>query len=129
MIGQAKSQRSLLDSVFNRRKKRSRTDKLLTQIDNFVDWERLAKEIEPIFKKSKRSRPTVPSIYSLKCSFIQYMYDLSEPQLEYAVERPFAHFKSRYGRARYVTRERNEFHFKMLCSIFNIRRKVALSMS
>ena len=82
MIGQAKSQLSLLDSVFNRRKKRSRTDNLLTQIDNFVDWERLEKEIEPMFKKSKRGRPTVPIIYSLKCLILQYLYDLSDPQLE-----------------------------------------------
>ena len=45
MIGKAKSQLSLLDNVFNRKKKHSRSDGLLTQIDNFVDWERLVKEI------------------------------------------------------------------------------------
>ncbi len=82
MIGQAKSQLSLLDSVFNRRKKRSRTDTLLTQTVNFMAWERLEKEIEPMFKKSKRGRPTVPIIYSLKCLIVQYLYDLSDPQLE-----------------------------------------------
>ena len=85
MIGKAKSQLSILDSVFNRRKKRSRLDKLLKQIDEFVDWHKLEKEIEPIYKKSKRGRPTVPIIYSIKCLFLQYLYDLSDPQLEDAL--------------------------------------------
>ena len=88
MIGQAKSQLSILDSAFNRRKKRSRTDKLLTQIDNIVDWKRLERRVEPMFKKSKRGRPTIPIIYSLKCLVLQYLYDLSDPQLEdYLIDR------------------------------------------
>ena len=88
MIGQAKSQLSILDSAFNRRKKRSRTDKLLTQIDNIVDWKRLERKVEPMFKKSKRGRPTIPIIYSLKCLVLQYLYDLSDPQLEdYLIDR------------------------------------------
>ena len=88
MIGQAKSQLSILDSAFNRRKKRSRIDKLLTQIDNIVDWKRLEREVEPMFKKSKRGRPTIPIIYSLKCLVLQYLYDLSDPQLEdYLIDR------------------------------------------
>jgi len=37
MIGKAKSQLSLLDSVFNYRKKRSRSDDLLKKINEFVD--------------------------------------------------------------------------------------------
>jgi IS5 family transposase len=85
MIGKAKSQLSLLDSVFNRRKKRPRSEDLLTQIDNFVDWNRLVKEIEPVFKKSKRGRPSIPIIYSLKCLILQYLYNLSDPQLEDAL--------------------------------------------
>ena len=88
MIGQAKSQLSILGSAFNRHKKRSRTDKLLTQINNIVDWKRLKREVEPMFKKSKRGRPTIPIIYSLKCLVLQYLYDLSDPQLEdYLIDR------------------------------------------
>lgn len=38
MIGKQKSQHSLLDSVFNRHTKKSRTDTVMRKIDQFVDW-------------------------------------------------------------------------------------------
>ncbi|NOX36852.1 MAG: transposase, partial [Calditrichaeota bacterium] len=85
MIGKPKSQLSLLDSAFNNRTKRSRSDQLLKQIDALVDWKRLEKEIEPLYKPSRRGRPTVPIIYSLKCLFLQYLYKLSDPQLKDAL--------------------------------------------
>ena len=85
MIGRPKSQLSFLDGVFYTRRKRSRSDKLLEQIDEFVDWKQLEKEIEPLYKPSGRGRPTVPIIYSLKCLFLQYLYNLSDPQLEDAL--------------------------------------------
>ena len=85
MIGKPKSQLSFLDSVFYTRRKRSRSDRLLEQIDKFIDWKQLEKEIEPLYKRSRRGRPTVPIIYSLKCLFLQYLYNLSDPQLEDAL--------------------------------------------
>jgi len=85
MIGKAKSQLSLLDSVFNYRKKRSRSDDLLKKINEFVDWKRLEAEVQVVYKKSKRGRPSIPIIYSIKCLFLQYLYGLSDPQLEDAL--------------------------------------------
>jgi len=85
MIGKEKSQLSILDSVFNRRKKKSRLDHLLKQIDEFVDWRKLERIVEPIYKNSRKGRPTVPIIYSIKSLFLQYLYDLSDPQLEDAL--------------------------------------------
>ena len=82
MIGRPKSQLSILDSVFNTRRKRSRSDKFLEQIDELVDWKLLEKETEPLYKLSRRGRPTVPIIYSLKWLFLQYLYKLSDRQLE-----------------------------------------------
>ena len=82
MIGKPKSQLSILDGVLITRRKRSRSEQLLKQIDEFVDWKQLEKEIEPLHKLSRRGRPTVPIIYSLKCLFLQYLYNLSYPQLE-----------------------------------------------
>ena len=73
MIGRPKSQLSILDSVFNTRRKRSRSDKFLEQIDELVDWKLLEKETEPLYKFSRRGRPTVPIIYFLKCLFLQYL--------------------------------------------------------
>lgn len=85
MVGKAKTQVSLLDSAFSRRKKRSRSDDLLKKIDQFVDWHRLEDICRPMYKASRRGRPTVPIQFSLKCLILQYLYDLSDPALEDAL--------------------------------------------
>jgi IS5 family transposase len=82
MIGTQKSQYSLLDSVFNRRTKKSRTDTLLKKINQFVDWKQLESLCKPMYKPSKRGKPSVPIIAALKCLVVQYLYDLSDPALE-----------------------------------------------
>jgi IS5 family transposase len=85
MIGKPKSQLSILDSAFNKRKKQSRSDDLLRKIERFVDWHRLEKEVVQVYKPSKRGRPTIPIIYMLKILFLQYLYNLSDPALEDAL--------------------------------------------
>jgi hypothetical protein len=62
MIGKQKSQYSLLDSVFNRRTKKSRTDTLLKKIDQFVGWRELENLCEPMYKTSKRGKPSLAII-------------------------------------------------------------------
>jgi len=64
-------QLSLLEGAFNSRRKKSRIDKLLKQIDQFVDWDRPVKEIEPLYMSSKRGRPGIPIIYFSKSWFLQ----------------------------------------------------------
>lgn len=85
MIGRAKTQLNLLDGVLNRRRKRSRSDELLKRIDEFIDWERLVEVCSVVFKDSKRGRPSLPVIFSLKSLFLQFLYDLSDPALEDAL--------------------------------------------
>ena len=85
MIGKQKSQLSLLDSAFNSRTKRSRTDKLLKKINKFVDWENLEFICKRMYKDSKRGRPSLPIIVALKCLVLQYLYNLSDPALEDAL--------------------------------------------
>jgi len=85
MVGQTKPQVSLLDSAFNRRKKRSRSDDLLKKIDQFVDWAKLEAICRVIYKPSRRGRPTIPIQFSLKCLILQYLYNLSDPALEDAL--------------------------------------------
>lgn len=85
MVGQTKPQESLLDSAFNRRKKRSRSDDLLKKIDQFVDWSKLEAICRVIYKPSRRGRPTIPIQFSLKCLILQYLYNLSDPALEDAL--------------------------------------------
>jgi len=85
MIGKPKSQVSLLDSAFSKRKKRSRSDSLLQKIDKFVDWQELETICQPMYKASRRGRPTIPIQFSLKCLILQYLYNLSDPALEDAL--------------------------------------------
>ena len=62
MIGKQKSQYSLLDSVFNRRTKKSRTNTLLKKIEQFVEWRELESLCEPMYKTSKRGKLSLPII-------------------------------------------------------------------
>lgn len=73
MIDKPEFQLSIVDSIFKTRRKISGIDKLLEQIDEFVNQKQLEKEIEPLYRPSRRGRPTVPIIYSLKCLFLQYL--------------------------------------------------------
>jgi IS5 family transposase len=85
MIGKRNPQFSILDGVFNSRTKRSRSDALLDKINNFVDWKKLAALSQGVFKDTTRGRPTIPVEFSLKCLFLQYLYNLSDPALEDAL--------------------------------------------
>jgi len=85
MIGTRNSQISILDGAFNSRTKRSRSDALLEKLADAVDWKRLAEISRGVFKDTKRGRPTIPVEFSLKCLFLQYLYNLSDPALEDAL--------------------------------------------
>jgi IS5 family transposase len=85
MIGKQKSQLSLLDSAFNARTKRSRTDKLLQDIDTYVNWDSLESICVRMYKDTNRGRPSLPIVFGLKCLILQYLYNLSDPALEDAL--------------------------------------------
>ena len=85
MIGKQKAQYSLLDGVFNRRHKKSRTDTLLEKIDKFVDWKHLERLCETMYKDSLQGQPSIPIVVMLKCLILQYLYGLSDPALEDAL--------------------------------------------
>ena len=85
MIGKQNSQLSILDSAFSARKKRSRTDKLLENINKFVNWNRLETICKGMYKDSKRGRPSTPIVIALKCLILQFLYGLSDPELEDAL--------------------------------------------
>ena len=85
MIGKMKAQLSLLDGAFNARDKRSRNDALLEKMKSFIQWNELVTLCEGMYKDSHKGRPTIPIEFSLKCLFLQYMYNLSDPALEDAL--------------------------------------------
>lgn len=84
MIGKEKTQLSLLDSVFNARTKKSRTDWMLKQIDEWVDWKSLERICQPAYAHGI-GRPSIPIVVAIKCLILQYLYDLSDPELEDAL--------------------------------------------
>ena len=65
MIGKQKSRYSLLDSAFNTRKKKSRSENLLKKIDQFVDWRRFERLCEPMYKNPRKGQPSLPIITAL----------------------------------------------------------------
>ena len=69
MIGKQSFQISILDSALNTRSKRSRSDELLKKIDTFVNWEELEHLCEGMYKATRRGRPTLPILFSLKMSY------------------------------------------------------------
>ena len=85
MIGKSQKQFSILDGALNSRSKHSRSDKLLRELDSFIDWNQLESVCSGVYKDSNRGRPSVPIIVSLKCLILQYMYNLSDPALEDAL--------------------------------------------
>ncbi|MEA2063163.1 MAG: transposase [Gemmatimonadota bacterium] len=85
MIGKQKSRIPLLDSAFSKRQKRSRSDERLKKIDAFVDWDKLEAICKQAFSGTRRGGPTVPIKISLKCLILQYLYNLSDPELEDAL--------------------------------------------
>ena len=85
MIGRPTVQMNLLDGALANRKKRSRREKALQAIGSLVDWDALVKEIEPLYKQSKRGRPSVPIRYMIKILVLQNLYNLSDPEMEDAL--------------------------------------------
>ena len=84
MIGKPNKQLSFIDGIFFREKKRSRTEEMLKKIDQTVQWSRLVRIIENsnVFKASHRGRPSIPVIYMIKILFLQFLYNLSDPEME-----------------------------------------------
>jgi len=58
---------------------------LLQKIEQVVDWHKLDVICRPMFKDSRRCRPSIPIQFSLKCLILQYLYNLSDPALEDAL--------------------------------------------
>lgn len=85
MLGSPVKQLNFVDSVFANRNKRSRIEKHLQEIDELIDWSVLVEKIEATYKKGRRGRPSIPVIYMMKILVLQYLYNLSDPEMEDAL--------------------------------------------
>lgn len=72
--------------AFDQKKKQTRREKLLAEMEQAVPWSALLAVIEPYYPKAgRRGRQPFPSATMLRLYFLQQWYALSEPGLEDAL--------------------------------------------
>jgi len=77
-------QMSIGDYQIQQNRKVTRSEKKLSEIEGFVNWDRIVSLFSVIDKTDKRygGRPRKEILMMCKVLFIQYLYNLSDPELE-----------------------------------------------
>jgi transposase, IS5 family len=75
-------QMSFAQSEYARKKKTTRREKFLAEMEQVVPWTRLVALIEPHYPKGKRGRPPVGIERMLRIYFLQQWYGLADEALE-----------------------------------------------
>jgi transposase, IS5 family len=75
-------QMSFAQSEYARKKKTTRREKFLAEMERVVPWGRLVALIEPHYPKGKRGRPPVGIERMLRIYFLQQWYGLADEALE-----------------------------------------------
>lgn len=79
-------QRSFASLSFDAKKKPTRREKFLGEMDKVVPWQALLELIEPSYPTSgRRGRPPMPASTMLRIHFMQQWYALSDPAMEDAL--------------------------------------------
>ena len=78
-------QTSFSESEYASKKKQTRRDKFLGQMEQLVPWARLVKALEPHYPSGKRGRPPVGLERMLRLYFLQQWYGLADEALEDAI--------------------------------------------
>ena len=73
---------SFAQSEYERKKKTTRREKFLAEMEQVVPWGRLVALIEPHYPKGKRGRPPVGIERMLRLYFLQQWYGLADEALE-----------------------------------------------
>jgi len=72
--------------AFDRKKKRTRRERFLTDMDKVVPWASLLAALEPHYPTTgRRGRPPMPLATMLRIYFMQQWYSLSDPAMEDAL--------------------------------------------
>lgn len=80
------NQRSFASAEFSMKKKRTRREKFLAEMERIVPWARLLAVIEPLYPKSGRvGRPPVGAAKMLRMYCLQQWYGLADEALEDAL--------------------------------------------
>ena len=76
------SQLSFSDIEFGAKRKQTRREKFLAEMDQVIPWSRLMALIEPVYPKGKGGRPPYALETMLRIHFMQQWFALSDPAME-----------------------------------------------
>ncbi len=75
-------QGSFLQAEYTRKKKPTRRDKFLAEMEEVVPWARLVQRLEPFYPKGERGRPPIGLERMLRVYFVQQWYGLADEAVE-----------------------------------------------
>jgi IS5 family transposase len=78
-------QGSFAQAEYGAKKKRTRRDKFLAEMDRVVPWARLVERLQPLYPKGERGRPPIGLERMLRVYFLQHWYGLADEALEDAL--------------------------------------------
>src|SRR4030043_456971 len=73
---------SFASLAYDNKKKKTRREKFLEEMDKVIPWEELLKDIKEYYPKAGNGRQPMPLARMLRISFMQQWYGLSDPAME-----------------------------------------------
>ncbi|MGE5320688.1 MAG: IS5 family transposase [Hyphomicrobiaceae bacterium] len=78
-------QGSFAEAEYGAKKKQTRRDKFLAEMEAVVPWSRLMERLAPLYPKGERGRPPIPLERMLRVYFVQQWYGLADEAVEDAL--------------------------------------------
>src|SRR6266571_2093722 len=78
-------QGSFSQAEYAKKKKQTRRDKFLAEMERVVPWARLVERLQPLYPKGERGRPPIGLERMLRIYFLQQWYTLADEALEDAL--------------------------------------------
>jgi IS5 family transposase len=75
-------QGSFAEAEYAGKKKQTRRDKFLAEMERAVPWPRLLERLRPLYPKGERGRPPIPLDRMLRVYFVQQWYGLADEAVE-----------------------------------------------
>src|SRR5919112_924748 len=115
-------QGSFAEAEYAGKKKQTRRDKFLAEMEQAVPWSRLVARLAPLYPKGERGRPPIGLERMLRVYFVQQWYGLSDEGLEDALYdsqalRGFAGMQLNRDPEMHQTKKGNQWHFGMKAHI------------
>src|SRR3954471_14572170 len=76
---------SFAEAEYEAKKKRTRRDKFLAEMQQVVPWPRLLERLRPLYPKGEHGRPPIPLERMLRVYFVQQWYGLADEAVEEAL--------------------------------------------